>query len=1276
MKKCTLLFRYLLLFALLAGCSGTPTAQVTRTPAAPTSTAAPQTSPTPAQSDLQALLKQGGAPSPVVLHSAVTQTAGGAGGTIEVQFDQPMNPDTTSGALLVSAPDGARVAGRVSWPEPDRLRFVPDQAFQPGSTYQVRLQEKATSAGGVALKDALRLAVSTEDTLRVAQVFPADGTQGVAQDSVITVMFNRPVVPLRIAEEQNNLPQPLQIEPPLEGKGEWVNTSVYIYHPAQPLRGNAAYQVTVAAGLADITGASAPLPADFAWSFHTLPPTLDWLKIRLDAGLDTERSVAFGEEDSSRNVSLTPQFSLHFFQPMDLSSTSAALTLVPDGGVSVPLHLAWSEENRLLDFNPAGRLALGTDYTLNISTDALSTDGSPLGKAQSWSFRTVPAPAILQTTPTDGATGANPQVEIRFASPMNLKSLEERVVFDPPLGKDKGFWYDSTENRLTLYGLKNSTRYQVRLLPGMTDLYGNPIQNEQTIRFQTRAQEPQAWLMMPYMPQFRAGKAEVFYTHLVNVPSAHFWLYRLSLDQVKRVMTNMELSYNNPPGSLVWEQSYANEAVTDQGKLVSLPLNGPGGANLARGFYLLAMDAPGINKGSNKYVETRLLTVADVNLMVKTGPEEALTWVTGLDDGAPLANVQVNLLNPNFTSAGEGKTGPDGLLKIDLPDRSPEQQFIQVVVDDGAHFAYADSGAGAGVSPGDYGIWEQYYETPQPDVVYLYTERPIYRPGQPVYFKGILRADDDLHYTLPVQREVEVTINSFDEEVFTAVLPVSDWGTFNGTFTLDPEAALGSYSIEVKLPGAQNNSIGGVVFNVAEYRRPEFQVKLDVAPGDVLAGDTFSANLKADYYAGGGVSQADVHWTLRSEPFSFTPPPDASRYNFSDFDYDAYYDVENRRSPQQTDNLLAEGSAKTDDQGRLTLSLPANLKTEASQRLILEVTVTDFAGMAVSGQAGVVAHHSAVYPGVRFDTYIGEAGKPQTIELIALDWAGKAVAGQSVDVQVVERRWHSVQEQDERGNLKWTSSVEEIPVTEFSGVVLDADGKGSVTFTPPGGGVYKAKVTARDARGNAAAASSMIWVAGEEFIPWRQTNDRSFQLVTDKTEYQPGDTAELLIASPFQGEAYALVTVERGRIRMQEVIQLESNSTLYRLPITADMAPNVYVSVVVVKGVDANNPRPNYKIGMTEIKVATDQQVLKVDVQADRPTRRAGRAGDLHRANPRPERPAGPGRGIPGPVRPGDAVAGAVQFAGDRERFLRPARSARAHRHGADQQRRGLQRGD
>ena len=136
-------------------------------------------------------------------------------------------------------------------------------------------------------------------------------------------------------------------------------------------------------------------------------------------------------------------------------------------------------------------------------------------------------------------------------------------------------------------------------------------------------------------------------------------------------------------------------------------------------------------------------------------------------------------------------------------------------------------------------------------------------------------------------------------------------------------------------------------------------------------------------------------------------------------------------------------------------------------------------------------------------------------------------------------------------------------------------------------------------KGNSHQASTYIWVASDGDISWRQTNDRAFSLIADKDMYEPGDTAEILIAQPFKEKVYALITYERGHIYKQEVVQLDGNSTIYKLPITDEMAPIAYVSVTVISGAEKTGA-PDFKIGMTKINIDTKQKTLDVSVTTDK----------------------------------------------------------------------------
>jgi hypothetical protein len=465
-----------------------------------------------------------------------------------------------------------------------------------------------------------------------------------------------------------------------------------------------------------------------------------------------------------------------------------------------------------------------------------------------------------------------------------------------------------------------------------------------------------------------------------------------------------------------------------------------------------------------------------------------------------------------------------------------------------------------------------------------------------VYFKGIVRLDDDLHFALPDASEIKVTIESFEETVYEKTLPLSKYGSFEGELRLDKEAKLGSYVIRARFSGKEEY-IGEVSFNVAEYTKPEFLVDVSAGPQNALPGDTISMTLQADYYAGGPLVNADVSWTLLSAPFYFQPSDDYTSYNFFDFEEDAGYYYE--ETSFYGGNYVSEGHTQTDERGRALVTLPADLGSASqSQQFTFEAVVTDFAGTVVASRDDLVVHRSAVYPGVRATEYVGQTGKEQTFEIVALDWESQPISNQVVNVEIVERRWYNVQEQDAGGHVTWKSSVEEIPVISFENLTLDSKGLGQVKFTPEVGGVYRVKVSAQDERGNLGKTSTFVWVAGEDYVPWRQSSDRGMKLVTDKKNYQPGDTAEILIASPFQGQNYALVTVERGHIRWVEVLLMTTNSLVYRLPISSEMAPNVYVSVLVVKGAE-DGGAPDFRMGLTELMVDRQAQELKVEVIPD-----------------------------------------------------------------------------
>ncbi|MCI0396839.1 MAG: Ig-like domain-containing protein [Chloroflexi bacterium] len=1176
----------ILLFVLVA-CrreEPTPTPGVTVTP-----TATAQTVTTPPGQDLPLIGDPQALPRPKVIGRS--PTAGeelAVDGAIEIYFDQPMDTERTTAAWQVFDEAGQVVAGDISFPQPRILRFKPDRPLQANAVYHAEIEASAASTAGESLLEGLNLTFNTISDLAVSQTSPADEASDVAIDSTITVIFNRPVVPLLIAEEQVDLPNPLAVTPAIEGQGEWVNTSVYVFRPAAVLQGKTTYTVRVLADVVNEASASgSSLAGDETWSFTTAAPTYRQFDLV---------GVTVNPPANSTDLRPDQAYRIYFDQPMDRASTEAAVTLRPvsDGG-PVGLALAWDDPDQpmTLTFTPTQLLELDTHYELTLATSAQAASGGSLGRGFTWRARTIPFPAIRSARYQYGA------FYIEFAGPMAFSSLKDRVQFEPAIEQENGSYYDEYGHSLSFYGFTPSTDYTVRILPGMRDPYGNEISGVYTTTFNTPAASPYAQFGFPYrLVLLRQGGATDLYVTHRNVDRLDVALYQLAPSAMTDLLFGPLNYCSYTPSEQLWQASRA----------VTLPENEVGyarfglaeeGAPPAPGLYFITLDSPQLpNGGDCTRDQGSILALVNANVTLKTTTTEAMVWVTDLETGLPLAGVPVTLYTESLAEVVSGVTDEDGLVYWDDLSLAPdyEGQYL-ALTGEGDVFGLAVSTWSGAVFPYNFGIMYDPYIVPGQPTVYVYTDRPLYRPGQPVSFKGIVRLNDDLVFSLPEYSSVQVTISSFDEIIFAEELPLSPYGSFEGQLLLDAEATLGDYTIEVR---RGEEGIGYGAFDVAEYRKPTFQVAVSADEENVLAGETIEATVEATYFAGGAVANADVSWYVQASPFIFRPGGNLNRFSFSNLDQDTgYYFYDDFR--YQPIEIIAEGVGVTDGQGRFSVEIPTDLLAEnQGQELTIEASITDGAGNLVSSRTTVVVHPAELYAGIRPSARVSTVDDPVILEVALVDWAAEPVAGGSVTVELFERRWSSVQEEDARGQLVWRSEVEEIPVGTVEAVPLDSRGRGSVEFTVPDGGVYKALVSVQDEAGNMNLAATYFWVSGRDFIPWRRSSDNNFELIADSDNYRPGDTAELLIASPFQGEATALVTVERGHIKQRDVVRLTTNSTIYRLPITGDMAPNVVVSVLIVKGSDEFNPIPDFKVGMVQFGVDREEQELTVTITPDK----------------------------------------------------------------------------
>jgi len=1103
-------------------------------------------------------------------------------------FDQAMDRPSTEGAFVIQPV----VAGSFNWPNDTTLAFAPTAPFGRGESYKVSVAGEAKSTAGLALKEPISFRFSTVGHLEVTQVQPAPDTTEAGTAALVTVMFNRPVVALTAISEQAGLPQPLTFIPPVTGEGQWLNTSIYTFRPAEGFDPATTYQARVAAGLEDTTGGV--LAEDYLWYFTTAMPAVVWT-----APADGELMVA-----------ATQAISITFNQPMDHASVEERFSLATETGAAVQGDFRWSETE--MGFMPSAPLALETGYAATLEARARAAKGEGrIVEPYSWRFATVPYPRIVETYPSDGDLEADAYggMEVLFASPMNIATIMPNTIIIPEPTEVYTYWNSYNNSFFISFDIQPSTSYVFTFGKDIADLSGNTLGEEKVVNFTTRGLDPRAYLASSdNVGTYNAYTETIVYASYRNVSRLDFSLYRLDKEDFMGLNGRDSWQYRDEfspdPAALVRQWSEDAASLTGVASLTDASLNQMGmlstkvasdeGGTMAPGLYYLEVTAPEALELSYGRPSSQIMVVSKLNLTLKQGETESLVWATDLASGQVVPGLPVSLQSESAVSEAteatlaEGRTDGDGVFKAEFPPQEMWEPFF-VFAGEGDSFAATLNRWSQGITPWQFDIPTQFYS--QPYSGYFYTDRPIYRPGQTVRFKGILRTDDDARYSLPQGVESLAVTVSDDQgkEIYREDLPLSDMGALHGEFTLDEEAILGYYFINAQM----DDQSFGVGFQVAEYRRPEFQVSVETDLDAYVQGDEIAVSAVASYYFGGPVAEAQVHWSVLSQDYFF-PWQGKGHYDFVDYEW------EERGRYGAFGELIAEGTGETDAEGRFTFKAPADISLKKlSQVFTIEASVTDINDQQVSSRAETVVHQGLFYIGLAPMTWVGTVDEEQQVDIITVGWESEPVPNVPLTVTFFEHKWYSVQEKADDGSFYWTSKVEDTPVLTTE-VTTDAEGKALTAFVPEKGGSYKVVAVGRDQMENEIRSSTYLWVSSGEFVSWRQESHNRIELIPDKKSYAPGEVAKVLIPSPYQGEVKALLTIERGHIMSHQLLTLQSNSELIEIPILSDYAPNVYVSMVIIKGQDETNPLASFKMGYATLPVSTVEKELQITITPDK----------------------------------------------------------------------------
>ncbi|HEX2981170.1 MAG TPA: Ig-like domain-containing protein, partial [Anaerolineaceae bacterium] len=305
-------------------------------------------------------------------------------GTLTIAFNQPMDRASVEAALEFQPGLG----GAIGWVDDTTLTFTPDAALAPASQVSLTVETTAKAANGLALTQPVQLSYRTVDYLRMSQGLPAAGATEIDPTSAIVATFNRPLVAL--GDDGQASLVPFTLDPPAEGRGEWVNTSTYVFYPDPALAGGKTYTVQISPDL--VSTDSAPLDpavrgdaAARSWSFTTAIPQV--LQI---------------EPTGSDLLRLDEGIALTFNQPMEPASVEQNMSILDDAGAKAVGTYEWNEDQTKVTFQPTNRWPRNAGIHLTLLGQAQGRGGTPIGVDMSTDFTTFPELQVLSSEPVQG----------------------------------------------------------------------------------------------------------------------------------------------------------------------------------------------------------------------------------------------------------------------------------------------------------------------------------------------------------------------------------------------------------------------------------------------------------------------------------------------------------------------------------------------------------------------------------------------------------------------------------------------------------------------------------------------------------------------------------------------------------------------------------------------------------------------------------------------------------------------------------------------------------
>ncbi len=838
---------------------------------------------------------------------------------------------------------------------------------------------------------------------------------------------------------------------------------------------------------------------------------------------------------------------------------------------------------------------------------------------------------------TDGNLG-NP-LKVIFSQAVSEDMVEKYVY----VKATDGTIYNLTKDNIIVNGryltihslpLDFNTEYKLYICVGFTDIYGQAYSDGKYNYYYTFKTKP----VKAYVNYLDNG------ARMMEAQFPHKLIYEhqnIMAGSYYRIREFKNPLYTSTKSLVIENETLVDRGEENQRHFEEIDLD----PYLTNGYGFVRFDAKTRFKDFDYWTDEEIIKeeenvltiqVTDLGITTRMGINRTVVMVRSLSTNQPVADADVYVLHDCTNATGEpldkiiaqGKTDKNGLAVINYTEAQIKEyesnEQYKYYYDDNLTVYVAKGDDKAMFTPKSHNTWRDGVTTASRQNTrkpvrrtFMFVDRYIYKPGETVTFRGIDR--DQLLGAINIHTG-DYTITASEgwwngEQIIEPITgSLSESGGFYGSFKIPDNQEPGNYTITYKRSEATDKyDYETIRFQIAEFERVKTTASLTVPEITYYSGDTLTAELSAEYLAGGVLSGASYSGTWYKQAYNISfDTPETKGYSFSPdtYSYRMYY---------------SDCDGKLDGDGKASLICNSEKITDGTPYTYrIEASVTDISNQRISTQNSVIVHPAKLYVGVKRSS--GGTGFAKTntrldFSYILTDINGNLLqnaAAKAADLsyELTREEWTMIHEQS-IDNTVYTK-YEKQTIEESKGS-LALQTNGTLSLTPTNSGWYTLRLTAFDKDGGKVITEYEFYVTGGQSYSYNDYNSEAITLTPDQSQYNPGDTAQILMECPLPSGDY-LITVEREGIFTEEIKHFDSPANVIEIPVASNYVPVFYVAVSsysIRHGQPTHQygepdlDKPKGYFGVTPVFVNPYVRAFSVEVETDKPTYRPGETATI-----------------------------------------------------------------